>query len=128
MRTKYLIFWMAGMTALLAGTAASAHHGRAAYGNEDVTLQATVTEFKFINPHVQIYFNVTSEAGELQHWQGEMTAPNKMARGGWTKQTLLPGDEIRITGRSARNGGHSVVINEIIMPDGESIPLWEVLD
>ncbi len=128
MRTKYLIFWMAGMTALLAGTAASAHHGRAAYGNEDVTLQATVTEFKFINPHVQIYFNVTSEAGELQHWQGEMTAPNKMARGGWTKHTLLPGDEIRITGRSARNGGHSVVINEIIMPDGESIPLWEVLD
>jgi hypothetical protein len=128
MRTKYLIFWMAGMTALLAGTAASAHHGRAAYGNEDVTLQATVTEFKFINPHVQIYFDATSEAGELQHWQGEMTAPNKMARGGWTKQTLLPGDEIRITGRSARNGGHSVVINEIIMPDGESIPLWEVLD
>ena len=128
MRTKYLIFWMAGMTALLAGTAASAHHGRAAYGNENVTLQATVTEFKFINPHVQIYFDVTSEAGELQHWQGEMTAPNKMARGGWTKQTLLPGDEIRITGRSARNGGHSVVINEIIMPDGESIPLWEVLD
>jgi hypothetical protein len=128
MRTKYLIFWMAGMTALLAGTAASAHHGRAAYGNEDVTLQATVTEFKFINPHVQIYFDVTSEAGELQHWQGEMTAPNKMARGGWTKQTLLPGDEIRITGRSARNGGHSVVINEIIMPDGESIPLREVLD
>ena len=128
MRTKYLIFWMTGMTALLAGTAASAHHGRAAYGNEDVTLQATVTEFKFINPHVQIYFDVTSEAGELQHWQGEMTAPNKMARGGWTKQTLLPGDEIRITGRSARNGGHSVVINEIIMPDGESIPLREVLD
>ncbi|MFP6828447.1 MAG: DUF6152 family protein [Gammaproteobacteria bacterium] len=128
MRTKYLIFWMAGMTALLAGTAASAHHGRAAYGNENVTLQATVTEFKFINPHVQIYFDVTSEAGELQHWQGEMTAPNKMARGGWTKQTLLPGDEIRITGRSARNGGHSVVINEIIMPDGESIPLREVLD
>ena len=128
MRTKYLIFWMAGMTALLAGTAASAHHGRAAYGNEDVTLQATVTEFKFINPHVQVYFDVTSEAGELQHWQGEMTAPNKMARGGWTKQTLLPGDEIRITGRSARNSGHSVVINEIIMPDGESIPLREVLD
>ena len=57
-----------------------------------------------------------------------MTAPNKMARGGWTKQTLQPGDEIRISGRSARNSGHSVVINEIIMPDGENIPLWEVLD
>ena len=128
MHIKKLSLSVAGMVVVLAGTAASAHHGRAAYSNEDVTLQATVTEFKFINPHVQIYFDVTSTDGELQHWQGEMTAPNKMARGGWTKQTLQPGDEIRITGRSARNGGHSVVINEIIMPDGQSIPLWEVLD
>lgn len=128
MRTKNFIFWMAGIVVLLAGAAASAHHGRAAYGNDEVTLDATVTEFKFINPHVQVYFDVTSEAGELQHWQGEMTAPNKMARGGWTKQTLQPGDMIQLSGRAARNGGHSVVINEIIMPDGESIPLWEVLD
>ncbi len=128
MRTKRLIFCIASMVVLLAGTAASAHHGRAAYGNQDVTLQATVTDFKFINPHVQIYFDVMSEENELQHWQGEMTAPNKMARGGWTKQTLQPGDKIRISGRSARNGGLSVVINEIIMPNGDSIPLWEVLD
>ncbi len=128
MRTKLLILCSASVLSLLAGAVASAHHGRAAYSNEEVTLAATVTEFKFINPHVQIYFDITSEDGELQHWQGEMTAPNKMARGGWTKQTLRPGDEIRITGRSARNGGRSVVINEIIMPDGESIPLWEVLD
>jgi len=128
MRTSKCILMTAGLASLLVGSAAIAHHGRAAYGDNEVVLTATVTEFKFINPHVQIYFDVTSGEGEPQHWQGEMTAPNKMARGGWTKQTLLPGDEIRITGRSARNGGHSVVINEIIMPDGESIPLWEVLD
>ncbi len=128
MRMKELMLCTATVVALLTGVIASAHHGRAAYGNTDVTLQATVTEFKFINPHVQIYFDVTSADGELQHWQGEMTAPNKMARGGWTKQTLQPGDKIRISGRSARNGGLSVVINEIIMPNGDSIPLWEVLD
>ncbi len=128
MRTIPLMLSTTSLATLLVGSAALAHHGRAAYSNEVVTLQATVTEFRFINPHVQIYFDITSEHGDLQHWQGEMTAPNKMARGGWTKTTLQPGDEIRITGRSARNGGHSVVISEIIMPNGESIPLWEVLD
>jgi len=128
MRIKTLTLGLATTAIILAGNLASAHHGRAAYGQEEVTLAATVTEFKFINPHVQVYFDVTGEDGELQHWQGEMTAPNKMARGGWTKQTLKPGDEITISGRQARNGGHSVVINEIIMPNGESIPLWEVLD
>ncbi len=128
MRMRTLILAAASAVISVTGSLASAHHGRAAYGDEEVTLTATVTEFKFINPHVQVYFDVTGENGELQHWQGEMTAPNKMARGGWTKRTLNPGDEITISGRQARNGGHSVVINEIIMPNGESIPLWEVLN
>jgi len=127
MRNKRLVL-LAAFTTLFAGSSALAHHGRAAYGSETVSLAATVTEFKFINPHVQIYFDITADDGELQHWQGELTAPNKLARGGWSKTTLVPGSEITISGRQARNGGHSVVINEIIMPNGESISLWEILD
>ncbi len=116
------------LAAVLASASAFAHHGRASYSTDVITLDATVTEFRFVNPHVQIYFDIINAAGEIEPWQGELTAPNKLARGGWTKNTLQPGDEIRITGRAARNNGHSVAINEIIMPDGESIPLWEVLD
>ena len=125
MRTTSLLLLAAVF--LLAESALS-HHGRASYSRDVVTLQATVTEFRFVNPHVQIYFDITNEAGETEHWQGELTAPNKLARGGWTKNTLQPGDEIRIAGRAARNEGRSVAINEIVMPNGESIPLWEVLD
>lgn len=127
MRTAFLLM-TSGLTALIAANSVLAHHGRASYSDEIVTLAATVTEFRFVNPHVQIYFDITNESGEVEHWQGELTAPNKLARGGWTKNTLTPGDQIQITGRAARNDGHSVAINEIIMPNGESIPLWEVLD
>jgi hypothetical protein len=116
------------LTLGLAVSAAFAHHGRASYTADIISLDATVTEFRFVNPHVQIYFDITNEDGETEHWQGELTAPNKLARGGWTKNTLQPGDLIRITGRAGRNEGHSVAINEIIMPDGQAIPLWEVLD
>lgn len=116
------------LTLGLAVSAAFAHHGRASYTNEVISLDATVTEFRFVNPHVQIYFDITNVDGEIERWQGELTAPNKLARGGWTKNTLQPGDQIRITGRAGRNEGHSVAINEIIMPDGQAIPLWEVLD
>ena len=125
MKTKFLFLLT---TAFLLGASAFAHHGRASYSQDIISLDATVTEFRFVNPHVQIYFDITTEAGEIEQWQGELTAPNKLARGGWTKNTLQPGDQIRITGRAARNDGHSVAINEIIMPDGEAIPLWEVLD
>ena len=125
MKTKFLFLLT---TAFLLSASAFAHHGRASYSQDIITLEATVTEFRFVNPHVQVYFDITTEAGEIEQWQGELTAPNKLARGGWTKTTLQPGDQIRITGRAARNDGHSVAINEIIMPDGEAIPLGEVLN
>ena len=127
MRTTVTLF-ISAAALFVAGPLALAHHGRASYSNDVISLDATVTEFRFVNPHVQIYFDITNDAGEIEHWQGELTAPNKLARGGWTKSTLKPGDQIQITGRAARNDGHSVAINEIIMPNGEAIPLWEVLD
>ena len=113
---------------VLAASQATAHHGRASYSDDIVTLDATVTEFRFVNPHVQIYFDITNASGALEHWQGELTAPNRLARGGWTQDTLKPGDRIRISGRAARNSGRSVAISEIIMPDGTPAPLGEVLD
>jgi hypothetical protein len=117
---------LAGLGALIVGDYAVAHHGRASYSEEIVTLEATVTEFRFINPHVQIYFDVTNEAGEVEHWQGELTAPNRLARAGWTKSTFVAGDKLQISGFAARNDGHSVASREIVM-DGQVLPLRETV-
>ncbi|MGI9259519.1 MAG: DUF6152 family protein, partial [Gammaproteobacteria bacterium] len=105
---KRILLSLAGLITLIVGNYAVAHHGRASYSEEMVTLEATVTEFRFINPHVQIYFDVTNEAGEVEHWQGELTAPNRLARAGWTKSTFVAGDQLQISGFAARNDGHSV--------------------
>lgn len=128
MKNRVRLLTAAACLALTCGITAQAHHGRASYSDEIVTLEATVTEFRFINPHVQIYFDITNEAGEIEHWQGELTAPNRLARAGWTKSTFQPGDRLRITGEAARNDGHSVAIREIINADGVSLPLRESLD
>ena len=123
MHEKILVA-LTGMMVLIAGNQARAHHGRASYSEEIITLEATVTEFRFINPHVQIHFDVTNEAGEVEQWQGELTAPNRLARAGWTKSTFVPGDKLQISGFAARNDGHSVAIREIVM-DGQVLPLRE---
>ena len=128
MNARYGALAAATLAALLGALAAHAHHGRASYSDERIRLQVTVTEFKFVNPHVQLYFDVTSATGETEHWQGELTAPNKLARAGWTKSTFKPGDQLTISGRAARNDGHSVAIDEILTAAGESLPLWEILD
>ena len=104
---------------------AGAHHGFAAYTDERITVMATVTDYRFVNPHVQLYFDVENEAGEIEQWQGELTAPNKLARAGWNRNSFKPGDQIQVMGEVARNGGHSIRIREIITADGESIPVRE---
>jgi len=128
MHAKFSVLAVTALAVLLPGAAALAHHGRASYSNERISLQATVTEFKFINPHVQIFFDITNDGGDIEHWQGELTAPNKLARAGWTKSTFKPGDQLTISGRAARNDGHSVAIDEIVGADGKPLPLWEILD
>ena len=62
-------------------------------------------------PLAQIAFDVVTYSGEVQHWMGAVTAPNKLARAGWTKSTLKPGDEIELSGRRGWNNAQSMHVN-----------------
>jgi hypothetical protein len=103
-----------------------AHHGTAAYDTKNIfTVKGTMTDFRFINPHVQLYFDVKNEKGEAEKWQAELTAPNKLARAGWDKYTLKPGDSITASGYVGKNDPHTMWINKLIGPDGTSLHLFE---
>ena len=125
MQTKFINAMVTGLSLMIMGTATFAHHGRAAYDEGNViTLEATITEFRFINPHAQIYFDVIGEDEEPQHWKAEITAPNRLSRGGWSKTTLTPGDKVTISGDHARNGSNAIRVSEIVLSDGTSPPAW----
>ena len=122
-------------TALLAAFAAlaffvqtaslSAHHGGAAYDqSKTVTFDATVTEMQFANPHVLIFFDVKNGAGQMEKWSGWLTAPNKLARAGWTKRTLQPGDQIKVSGTPHKDGNPVLQIRGLVH-DGKELPLFE---
>jgi hypothetical protein len=125
MKTKFrLLTVVAGL--LFVSAPLAAHHGTAAYDTKNmVTVKATMTDFKFINPHVQLFFDVKNEKGETESWQGELTAPNKLSRAGWTKHTLKPGDSVTVSGYMSKDGAHSIWIRTLIGPDGQSLPLFE---
>ena len=101
-----------------------AHHGNAAYDTtKTVTVQGTITDFEFINPHVMVFFEAKNEKGNVDKWQGELTSPNHLARYGWSKQTLKPGDQVTFSGLRAKSGATTLWITKIIAADGHEIPL-----
>ena len=87
-----------------------AHHNAASHYllDQKITVKGVVTEFRLINPHARIYFEVTTEFGEVQKWLGEGNASSVLRRRGWTAEHLKPGDVISISGSPARDGGHKI--------------------
>ena len=102
-----------------------AHHGGAAIDQDQtMTFKGTVTEMTFTNPHVLVYWEVVKD-GNTEKWSGWLTAPNKLARAGWTKTTLKPGDQIEVTGTPHKGGSHILQIRKLVAPDGKALPLSE---
>jgi DNA/RNA endonuclease YhcR with UshA esterase domain len=101
-----------------------AHHGEANYDTEkEVTIKGTVTNFQFINPHVQIFMDVKNDNGEIEKWSGEARSPSMLVRvGGWNKNTLKPGDVITAIGFRAKNGANVLRLKKIVLADGREMP------
>lgn len=99
-----------------------AHHGEANYDTTKViAIKGTITDFEFINPHVQVYMDVKDDHGNVEHWICEATSPNMLVREGWDKNTLKPGDVITASGHRAKNGSPTLRLMEIVTADGKNL-------
>jgi Family of unknown function (DUF6152) len=126
LKRKSILIAALGVSFAIVCVPGFAHHGSAAYEtNNSLSFKATVAEFRFINPHCQVFFDVKNDQGEVEHWQGELTAPNKLARAGWTKHSLNVGDQITVSGFAAKGGAHSIWIRKLVGPDGQPMQLSE---
>lgn len=108
---------------LLFAGAAFAHHGTANYDTtKTVSVKGIVTDFEFVNPHVQISVDVKEEDGKVKRWSGELTSPNRLSRAGWNKDSLKLGDIITIGGYPTKSGSPEIWIQKITLANGEDLP------
>jgi hypothetical protein len=101
-----------------------AHHGEANYDTEKmVSEKGTVSEFQFVNPHVQITIDVKNDKGEIEKWTGEARSPAMLSRyGGWDRNTIKVGDVITFYGHRTKNGTFFMRLDKIVMSDGKELP------
>ena len=122
MTRKLTVILGAAVVLLLVAGPMFAHHGAAAYDtSQNTTLKGTVVEFDFINPHCQLFINVTDESGAVVKWDGEFTNPGTLHRRGWTKDMFKPGDQITMIGNRAKNGANVLRVMKLQMADGKEI-------
>ena len=108
---------------VFAALPSQAHHSSAPHFDRDteIVLEAVVTEFRFVNPHSYVYFDVVNDAGETVAWRCELSAANLARRNGWTPETLSPGDRITINGAPARREENVCFLNSFTTEQGLEI-------
>lgn len=105
---------MLSLLALVEPAAVLAHHSTAMFDSDRrVTLNGTVREFQWTNPHAWI--QVTVEGVE---WSFECGSPNTLSRLGWKPSTLKPGDPVEIVANPMKDGTHAGLMYTVKLADG----------
>jgi hypothetical protein len=88
----------------LAAPAAQAHHSYAMFDrSKTVTLNGTIKQFQWTNPHSWIQVEVPSDAG-TDEWSVEMGSPFELLRVGWSPTTVKAGDKVSIQIHPTKDG------------------------
>jgi hypothetical protein len=86
---------LAAIFSILVALPAVAHHSTAMYDQtKKVTIDGTVKELHWGNPHVWLYVAAFDESGKPVEWVLEGGSPASLARRGWNPKILKPGDKV----------------------------------
>lgn len=120
---KILLSVVAGIGALLAASAAEAHHAFAAEFdiNRPVKLTGTVTKIEWTNPHAWVFVDAKDDQGNVQSWAVELVGINDLLRLGWGRDRVKTGDVVNVDGFGARNGTNTANAVSVRLASGELV-------
>lgn len=102
----------------LAAIPAIAHHSFAMFNQREiVTLQGTVVEFQWTNPHAFIELSVAGRSG-TRRWSIELNSPNNLRRQGWNRTSLRSGDVVSLRMNPLRDGQAGGLFLDLHKADG----------
>jgi hypothetical protein len=88
-----------------------------------VTLNGTVKEFQYTNPHSWIQLLVPATRGAPVEWSIETAAPIVLLRAGIKPTSLQPGDKISLRAHPLKSGAPGGSLIDIKKGDGTTLSL-----
>ena len=108
---------LAGIAIAMYTIPAFAHHSFAMFdADKKMTLEGTIKEFQWTNPHSWILMTVNNE-----QWAIELGAPGGLARQGWVPKTLTPGMKVTAVIHPLKDGTHGGQLLSVVLANGDKV-------
>jgi Family of unknown function (DUF6152) len=102
----------------------AAHHSVAMFDEgKQITLQGTVKEFQYTNPHSWLQILVTGDDGKTVEWDFESEGPSSLLRKGIKASTFSPGDKVTVVAHPMKDGRTAGTLLFATAADGHAYAL-----
>ena len=107
--------------AVLAGVSAPAlaHHSGSMFDpTKTVTLEGTVKEFQYTNPHSWLQIVVVGTDGKPVEWGFESEGPSTLLRAGIKAKSFTPGEKVTVICHPMKDGRSAGSLMSVTKADG----------
>lgn len=119
---RRLLGMVTAATAFVSMGVATAHHSTAEFDyTKQITINGTVKEVQWTNPHSYIQLLVDGPGGQKVQWSVEIGSPSLNINLGWRKNSVKRGDEVTMLLSPARNGKPYGTLRVLTFADGSQL-------
>jgi hypothetical protein len=114
---------LAAVTVAAFAAPALAHHSFAMFdAQKTVTLQGTVKEFEWVNPHSWLRVMINDEkTGKPAVWAFELSSTGRLVTMGMHADSVKPGDAVTVTFHPMRDGTRGGQFMQATLPGGKQV-------
>src|SRR4030095_15752203 len=108
---------------LLASAPLFAHHGSASFDpDKRLTLEGSVTEWLWANPHCFLKVDAKDDTGSVRNWNLELGNPTDMTAVGFRRTSFKAGARVTVTAQPVKSGAPVGRLITVQLPDGTRLP------
>ncbi len=118
-RTRFMMFSLVLLSAIMP-LVVEAHHSSVMFDStKEITLEGTVKEFQYTNPHSWLLVDVTNKDGSVTTWGFEAEGPSSMMQRKIRPSDFPFGTKLAITGNPMKDGRPGAAWIKAVRGDGK---------